>query len=179
MERTFEHLSLSRAAGVLTCTISNPPSHTLNAQGVSELYQLVEDVTADPTVRVLVFTGADPDIFIAHYEVGELSVSSDRAVAQADQAAAERQSLHPLNQVCLRLEAMDSLRGIKIEQRLRIARFLDSLAEDSGQSGGFSEQDETQREIEIKVIGQYAITCWADHAVNEVKITDVRRADRP
>jgi enoyl-CoA hydratase len=114
MERSFEHLSLSRVGGVLTCTISNPPSHTLNAKGVMELLQLVEDVGADPTVRVLVFTGADPNIFIAHYEVGELSASADRAVAQGDQRepgsqSSARPDLHPMNQLCLRLEALDAI----------------------------------------------------------------------
>ena len=81
--------------------------------------------------------------------------------------------------VFLRLEATEALRGVRSDQRIRIARFLDSLAENPGQSGDYAEQDETQRQIEIRVIGQYAVTYWADHAINEVKVTDIRRADRP
>jgi hypothetical protein len=81
--------------------------------------------------------------------------------------------------VFLRLEAMDSLRSMSFGQRARISRFLDLLAEDPAQAGDFAEQDETQRPIEIKVVGQFAVTYWADHAVKEVKVTDIRRADRP
>ena len=81
--------------------------------------------------------------------------------------------------VFLRLEAMEALRGIRAAQKSKISRFIDSLADDPSQTGDYGEQDDTQRQIEIKVIGQFAITYWADHAVNEVKVTDVRRADRP
>ena len=67
--------------------------------------------------------------------------------------------------VFLRLEAMESLKGIRDAQRSRIARFIGSLTSDPSQSGDYAEQDDTQRQIEIKVIGQYAVTYWADHAV--------------
>ena len=81
--------------------------------------------------------------------------------------------------VFLRLEAMEALRAIRSAERGRISKFIDSLGKDPSQSGDYAEQDETQRRIEIKVIGTYAITFWSDHAVNEVKVTDIRRADRP
>lgn len=81
--------------------------------------------------------------------------------------------------VFLRLEAMESLRGIRAAQKNRISRFIDSLVDDPSQTGDYAEQDENQRQIEIKVVGQFAITYWADHAVNEVKVIDIRRADRP
>ncbi len=81
--------------------------------------------------------------------------------------------------VFLRLEAMESLKGVRGTQKARISRFIDSLASDPSQTGDYAEQDDTQRQIEIKVIGQFAITYWADHAVSEVKVTDIRRADRP
>lgn len=53
--------------------------------------------------------------------------------------------------VFLRLEAMESLKGIRGSQKGRISRFLDSLASDPSQTGDYAEQDDTQRRIEIKV----------------------------
>ena len=80
--------------------------------------------------------------------------------------------------VFLRLEAMESLRSVKGAQRTRISQFIDSLAREPSQSGDYSERDETQRLIEVKIIGQFAVTYWSDHAVSEVKVIDIRRADR-
>jgi len=80
--------------------------------------------------------------------------------------------------VFLRLEAVEALRAIPSAESGRIARFIDSLTGDPFQDGDYAEKDETERGIEVKVIGQYAITFWADHAVDEVKVVDIRRADR-
>ena len=75
----YRHLELERDGAVLTCSISNPPTHTLTATGVGELHQFVDEVEADPEIRVLVFTGGGVGVFIAHYEVGELAESQDAA----------------------------------------------------------------------------------------------------
>lgn len=58
-----------------------------------------------------------------------------------------------------------------------MAKFIESLAKDPNQVGDYTEKDKSDRQIEIKVIGQYAITYWADHPVREVKVTDIRLAD--
>ncbi len=81
--------------------------------------------------------------------------------------------------VFLRLEAMEMLRKIRGVQKTRISRFIDALTVNPFLAGDFSENDDAQRQIEIKVIGRYAITYWADHAVSEVKIIDIRMADGP
>lgn len=81
--------------------------------------------------------------------------------------------------VFLRLEAMDALRSVKGIQRGRISQFIDSLSRDPTQIGDYSELDEAQRHIEVKIVGQFAITYWSDHAVREVKGMDIHRADRP
>jgi len=112
LERSYQHLSLVEQAGVLTCTLSNPPRQTLTTKGVRELLQLVEDVKVDASIRVLVFVGEDPEIFIAHYEVGEVSALADAAGAKSkddsdlEQADAEVK-LYPFNRLCLALERLD------------------------------------------------------------------------
>ena len=63
--------------------------------------------------------------------------------------------------------------------RDRILRFLEQLGRTPGQRGDYEELDEVGRSVQIKVIGKYALTYWADHAVKEVKVTRIEPADRP
>jgi len=79
--------------------------------------------------------------------------------------------------IFMRLEAVSSFKITKGIQRQQISSFIDSLAGDPNRPGDYSEKDDSQRQMEIKVIGQSAITYWTDHAVREVKILDIRKAD--
>jgi enoyl-CoA hydratase len=112
LERAYEYLCLEVQGGVLTCTLSNPPKHTLTSKGVREVLQLIEDADADASVRVLVFVGADPRIFIAHYELGEVSALADAAATKARDGsqtgrAAAGAKLYPFNRLGLALERSD------------------------------------------------------------------------
>ncbi len=82
-------------------------------------------------------------------------------------------------QLFLRFESAEILRKLRLSQRIEIFSFIDSLKTRPDSQGDYSETDETGREVEIKIVGGYAITYWPDHAVKEVKVADVRRADRP
>jgi hypothetical protein len=62
--------------------------------------------------------------------------------------------------------------------RQRIFPFLESLSNNPFQKGDYEERDEVGRAVQIKVIGRYALTFWADHAVREVKVTRVEKADK-
>ena len=63
-------------------------------------------------------------------------------------------------------------------QRNKVMDFIRLLAADPNATGDFSEPDETGRMVQVKVIGRYAVTFWADHAVSEIKITHIKPADR-
>ena len=104
---SFQYLHVERDAGIVRCTISNPPTHTLTASGVQELRQLVAELSGDESVRVLLLTGGGEGVFIAHYEVGELADASEKAEpALADPSAPDDGPwLHALHQLCLALEA--------------------------------------------------------------------------
>lgn len=80
--------------------------------------------------------------------------------------------------IFLRMEAVDSFKAVRGLQRQQISLFIDSLADEPNRPGDFSERDDSGRQIEIKVLGQFAITYWTDHAVREVKILDIRKADK-
>ena len=63
-------------------------------------------------------------------------------------------------------------------EREQLLTFLESLAEFPNTLGDYQEQDEVDRPVQIKIVGDYALTYWADHAVKEVKVTRIEKADR-
>ena len=62
--------------------------------------------------------------------------------------------------------------------RQRLLSFIRSLADNPNTPGDFSETDGVGRLVQVKLVGRYALTFWADHAVSEVKITHIRLADQ-
>jgi hypothetical protein len=62
-------------------------------------------------------------------------------------------------------------------QRDQMIQFIRSLADNPNTSGDFSEQDDSGRGVQVKIVGRFAITFWADHAVSEIKITHIKPAD--
>lgn len=57
------------AGRVATATIDNPPINLMTGALFAELQALVDRVEHDENVRVLVLRSADPDFFIAHFDV--------------------------------------------------------------------------------------------------------------
>jgi hypothetical protein len=60
----------------------------------------------------------------------------------------------------------------------RILSFLEKLANRPELSGDYQEQDDVGRSVQIKIIADYALTYFADHAVKEVKVTKIEKADK-
>ncbi|MFI5793459.1 enoyl-CoA hydratase/isomerase family protein [Streptomyces sp. NPDC051677] len=52
-------------------TFDNPPLNLMGGQMVVELRALVEAVQSDPDVAVIVFDSANPDYFIAHWDLAD------------------------------------------------------------------------------------------------------------
>jgi len=69
----FETLKTRREGGVVFTQIAAPPMNLLGPSLVRDLVSLIERTEADPDVRVLVFTSADPDYFIAHVDVTRIA----------------------------------------------------------------------------------------------------------
>lgn len=63
-------------------------------------------------------------------------------------------------------------------QREAVMKFIRSLADNPNSAGDFTEVDNARRTVQVKVIGRYAITFWADHAVSEIKVTHIKSADK-
>lgn len=80
--------------------------------------------------------------------------------------------------VYLRDEAFEFLRGQPPAGREKLLAFLRGLRVNPLRKGDYTEHDEIGREIEVSVIGHYAVLFWADHPVKEIKIVELRLADR-
>ena len=72
-------VTVERRGGTAVMTYANPPYGTMTAAGSQEMLDKFRPLAADATVRAVVITGGLPDIFIRHYDVGELSTASDAA----------------------------------------------------------------------------------------------------
>ena len=77
---TSQYIEVSKVDHVTTLTLSNPPRHTINAAGSQALFEQLEELSNDESVRVVMLTGGSDDIFVRHYEVGELASSAERMV---------------------------------------------------------------------------------------------------
>jgi enoyl-CoA hydratase len=72
-------VSVERRDGAAVMRYANPPLGTMTAVGAQEMLEAFRPLSADAAVRCVIITGGLPDIFIRHYDVGELSDMSDAA----------------------------------------------------------------------------------------------------
>lgn len=79
------HVETRRKGHVVELCLANPPRHTINARGSQELYEQLQTLEKDPSVRVIVLIGKSDGIFVRHYEVGELADSSERVIERVRQ----------------------------------------------------------------------------------------------
>lgn len=70
-------VKVERRGGAAVMTYANPPFGTMTGAGAQEMLESFRPLAADPAVRSVVIAGGLPDIFIRHYDVGELSTASD------------------------------------------------------------------------------------------------------
>jgi hypothetical protein len=70
-----------------------------------------------------------------------------------------------------------SLSRPSAQDRSRILSFLESLCTDPFQKGDYEEGDDSHRMVQMKIIGKYALTFWADHAAGEIKVLRIEKAD--
>jgi mRNA-degrading endonuclease RelE of RelBE toxin-antitoxin system len=80
-------------------------------------------------------------------------------------------------EVFMHLTLMDSVPKSG-SQRRRIMDFIRSLRDRPDTPGDFVNKDASQRERQVKIIGDYAVTYWVDAPVKAVMVVDVRLADR-
>jgi len=112
MSYGYQTLSTELQRGVLTATISNPPLNVMTEQLYADLVAFSLKVAADDSVRVLVLQSADPDFFIAHFDIEMiLSFPVDRPAERAAQ-------LNDFHAMCERFRTMGKPSLVKIAGRV-------------------------------------------------------------
>ena len=104
----FKFLKVRIDQGVAFVTIDNPPMNLLNMELTGEFNRLQKKIAKDDEVRVVVFNSADPDFFIAHYDVSELVILPDESPPKIDVLF----GLHP---VCEAFRTMPKVSIAKLE----------------------------------------------------------------
>jgi enoyl-CoA hydratase/carnithine racemase len=68
--QSWTHLSIDRRSpSYCRVTFEHPPINTITATTVAELAELVGLIEQDPDLNVIVFDSANPDFYLAHYDV--------------------------------------------------------------------------------------------------------------
>ena len=104
----FKHLRIVDEGQIVTCYLSNPPTHTLTAEGVIEIHKFLDIMEAKKDLRVLAFTGDGDEVFIKHYEVGELAETAEKNLNKT-QVNSDPKELHGFHRMLLRLRDLDAI----------------------------------------------------------------------
>ncbi|URQ66056.1 enoyl-CoA hydratase/isomerase family protein [SAR86 cluster bacterium] len=108
MVDNFDHLRIEDRGHYMICYLSNPPSHTLNSSGVQEIHKFLDIIEKKDDLRVLAFTGEGENVFIRHYEVGELADSAEKNI-ESNKEARNPKELHAFHRMLLRLRELDAI----------------------------------------------------------------------
>lgn len=109
----YKFLKCRVKKGVLFATIDNPPINLLTLDMAAEFIRLAGEVTADKEIRVIVFDSANPDYFIAHFDVATLVQFPE------EPALVRSVDLHDLNRACEAFHRMPKPSIAKVEGRAR------------------------------------------------------------
>ena len=108
MVDNFNHLRIEDRGHYMICYLSNPPTHTLNSSGVAEIHKFLDLAEKKDDLRVLAFTGEGENVFIKHYEVGELADSAEKNI-ESKTVTKDPKELHAFHRMLLRLRELDAI----------------------------------------------------------------------
>ena len=112
MAYDYERVRVRSEDGVLVATIDNPPINLFSLELYAELAAFTAEVEADPEVRVLVLQSANPDFFIAHFDVEAiLAFPTDREPELEEE-------LNDFHAMCERLRTMPKATIAKVAGRV-------------------------------------------------------------
>lgn len=108
MVEKFNHLRIEDNGNYVICYLSNPPTHTLTSSGVNEIHTFLDQIEMRDDLRVLAFTGDGENVFIKHYEVGELANTAERNL-ETKKDKQDPKELHAFHTMLLRLRDLDAI----------------------------------------------------------------------
>ncbi len=80
-------------------------------------------------------------------------------------------------EVILHEQAWTALHATKGADRQRLLDVLDQVKTTPFRPGDYRQRDATGRVNEVVLIGQWLVTFWSDHAVGEIRVVELERAD--
>lgn len=108
----YQTIATELKRGVLTATISNPPINIMTTALYKDLIDLTQEVEDSDEVKVLVLDSADPDFFVAHFDV-ELILTFP-----TDTPAQRSEDLSEFHLMCERVRTMPKPTIAKIAGRV-------------------------------------------------------------
>ena len=112
MVKEYEHLKIEDHGQVVICVLTNPPTHTFTSKSLMEVHDFLDQMEKRKDLRVLAFTGEGEDVFIKHYEVGELADSAEKNISEFKQTAADLKppkELHNFHKMLLRFRDLEAI----------------------------------------------------------------------
>ncbi len=110
---SYKTLRVRLADGVARVTLDNGPINLLDKPMFKEMLRLVDQLAADDRVRVVVIGSANPDFFIAHFDVGLIQRFPADPPGPPDLAA----PLSPFHRMCEALRTMPKATIAVVEGR--------------------------------------------------------------
>ena len=111
MAYDFDLLDVEINDRIATVTINNPPVNVI-MKLLGELERLSSELKADPELTVVVMRSADPDFFLAHFDVAAIL---ERPIGFEPQRDAQ---LKPFHVLCERFRTMNKVIIAQIEGRV-------------------------------------------------------------
>ena len=109
----YKHLEIEDQGQIIICYLSNPPTHTLTVQGLLEIHDFLDSLVSNKELRILAFTGVGEDVFIRHYEVGELADTAERNIGRQEETKKPDNNpikeLHGFHKMLLKIRDLDAI----------------------------------------------------------------------
>ncbi len=112
MAYDYKHLAVAIDGRLATVTVSNPPINLITIPLYQELSALSKELALDPELSVVVMKSADPDFFLAHFDVSAI------LSFPTDGAAAREFELNDFHGMCERFRTMNKVTIAQIEGRV-------------------------------------------------------------
>lgn len=109
---THRTLEVTTRGRVVTVRIDNPPVNVITRELLIDLLKVTEELAADEATTVLVLESANPDFFIAHFDVS-LLLAGERSAPDGPP-----DELNVFDQLCERFRTMPKVTIAKIAGRV-------------------------------------------------------------
>ena len=111
MAYDYQTISTRLEGGVMFATVNNPPANVMTLPLYRDLMGFTAEVEGDEQVRVVVFQSADPDFFIAHFDL-EMILGFP-----TDEPAQRSSTSNDFHLMCERVRTMPKATIVKIAGR--------------------------------------------------------------